>query len=282
MKLRNLIKVLAYSCLIASNCNAGTPTLYNQPKPFREVVTKQIGKIDDHTQGVVTIYGADWCGPCNRLEHEIESSGLLKRLEKEGIVFRFIRNQATRNGKRVNEFIRSAIRQDTTFLKYVPFVVIDDLGRSYNGDLKEMAIAGLSKPEGLENYIRRYALDQDVHILTRQEALKVAEAIGSDLFKVRYGKLWQNGRKGFDFSPKDIHDKRTQEEIKRLQVIGNAVRIYDTRIIKEYKPKEIKSLRFVPTEEQIKRIRVEPEARKYYNDEIAYIRKVVSELNRAN
>ncbi|MBU0760408.1 MAG: hypothetical protein KJ858_01830, partial [Nanoarchaeota archaeon] len=251
------------------------PTWYDRPENSSHVVTHQVGEINGQTQGVVTIYGADWCGPCNILEREIKESKLAEKLAKERVVFRFIRNQKDEEkGSRVNEFLKRAIRADTTEVKLVPCIFIDDLGKSQEGDERELAIGQLGgKFEGLENHIRRYALDQKVSLLTDEEVPKVLEAIGSGLFKIQYKTIWENGRTGFYFEPRDVKDPKTADALERLQTIGNAVRIYDARVNKDYKPTKIEKPKHAPTQEQFDAIRVNPSCRDYFEDEMSNLTK---------
>ncbi len=198
-----------------------------------DIITRRVGTEDDSTQGIVRVYGADWCEPCNELERKLDESGLMKELESEGIIFEFISNQHENKDKsrpRVNEHIRRGGGLNN--LNGVPDVFIYDTGRSSPNDRQELAIRGIRGFDGLEEYIRRYALDQDVSLLIGNESAHVLEALASDLFDLQYGRI-DNTRVGFIIVPKEPKNPRTLQEMARLHCVGKSIQVIEPYITEQ-------------------------------------------------
>ncbi|MBU0907061.1 MAG: thioredoxin family protein [Nanoarchaeota archaeon] len=256
------------------------PTWYNRPETSRDVVTRQVGITDEKTQGVVTIYGADWCGFCDNLEKQIEETHLDEKLAEEGIVFRYIRNQNADGDKskpRVNEHIKKGSSWSRENLRGIPCIFIDDLGRSFKGDKAELAAQHLRKFKGLEEYIERYALDRPVSLLTEEEKIKVLEGIGSGLYTVEYAPLYNDDRTGFRFTPKNRGDLTTRESIRRLHLVENAVFLWDSQIVGEYNPPSINKPRYLPTDEQLSQIKVSNGYEKDFDIEINSLKEKIAQ-----
>ena len=290
--MERMLKYITSVILVSSALAQDSRNITNQFGYPEDVVTRQVGEINDRTQGIVRIYSADWCGPCKVLDKLVfdntegnpNALSFAERISQEGIVFQEIKNQHQNPKDKKTPRINEHIRKDAEFfrdeLNGIPNARIYDTGKSFEGDREELAIRGIKSSlvewglPVLEKYIRRYALDEEISILSEEESKRVLEAIASNLFETKFGHLYEE-RIGFSFTPKDRNNSLALQTLGRLYTNGAGVKIGDERIIVTT-PENIPKL---PTDEQLEEVRVDPRYETYFQHELAYLKNVRDELN---